>query len=58
MMAEALMDMEREERSGPEYVPRHAGAYRWACQQGSIYCGDQKIPVCRCVFSTHRTAPA
>ena len=45
MMAEALMDMEREERSGPEYVPRHAGVYKWAYQPGSIYCGDQKIPV-------------
>ena len=45
MMAEALMDMEREERSGPEYVPRHAGVYKWAYQPGSIYCGDQKVPV-------------
>lgn len=45
MMAEALMDMEREERSGPAYVPCHAGVYKWAYQPGSIYCGDQKIPV-------------
>lgn len=47
MMAEALMDIEREERSGPEYAPYHAGVYKWAYQPGSIYCGDQKVSVRR-----------
>jgi len=45
MLAEAIMDMEREERSGPEYHPFHPEMYKWAYQQGSIYLGDQKIPV-------------
>lgn len=47
MVAETIMDIEREERSGPEYVPLHAGVYKWAYQPGSIYCHDQKIPVRR-----------
>jgi len=45
MLAEAVMDMEREERSGPDYYPLHPEMYKWAYQQGSIYLGDQKIPV-------------
>jgi putative transposase len=45
MLAETIMDIEREERSGPEYAPCHTGVYKWAYQQGSIYCGDQKVPI-------------
>ena len=37
MVAEAIMDMEREERSGPEYDPSEEGLYKWAYQDGSIY---------------------
>ena len=45
MVAEAIMDIEREERSGPEYHPSNPGLYKWAYQQGSIFLGDQKISV-------------
>jgi len=45
MLAETIMDMEREERSGPEGKPLHPGVYKWAYQPGSIYCGDQKMHV-------------
>ena len=45
MLAEAIMDMEREERSGPEYHPASSDIYKWAYQPGSIYVGDQKISV-------------
>lgn len=45
MMAQAIMDMEREERSGPDYLPRQKGVYKWAYQPGSIYLGDQKVSV-------------
>jgi len=45
MLAETIMDMEREERSGPEGKPLHPGVYKWAYQEGSIYCGDQKVKV-------------
>jgi len=45
MVAESIMDMEREERSGPEYHPSRGGLYKWAYQDGSIYMGDRKIPV-------------
>jgi transposase-like protein len=45
MVAEAIMDMEREERSGPEYYPSQQGVYKWAYQDGSIYLGDRKVSV-------------
>lgn len=45
MVAEAIMDMEREERSGPEYSPSQEGLYKWAYQNGSIYMGDWKVSV-------------
>lgn len=45
MMAQAIMDMEREERSGPDYRPRQKEVYKWAYQPGSIYLGDQKVSV-------------
>ena len=44
-VAEAIMDMEREERSGPEYYPSQEGLYKWAYQDGSIYVGDRKLSV-------------
>jgi len=45
MVAEAIMDIEREERSGPEYYPCQEGLYKWAYQNGSIYVGDRKMMV-------------
>ena len=42
-VAEAIMDMEREERSGPEYNPSQLGIYKWVYQDGSIYIGDRKV---------------
>jgi len=45
LLAETIMDMEREERSGPDGKPLYSGLYKWAYQQGSIYCGDRKIHV-------------
>jgi putative transposase len=45
LLAETIMDMEREERSGPEGKPLYPGVYKWAYQKGSVYCGDQKIHV-------------
>lgn len=45
LLAEAIMDMEREERSGPQYQPLREGVYKWAYQRGSIYMGDAKISV-------------
>ena len=45
MLCEAVMDMEREELSGPDYAPRHQGTYKWAYQDGPVYCGDRKIRV-------------
>jgi putative transposase len=45
MVAEAIMDMEREERSGPQYYPSQQGLYKWAYQGGSVYMGDCKISI-------------
>jgi putative transposase len=45
MLCETVMDIEREEHSGPDHAPFHQGVYKWAYQRGSVYCGDQKISV-------------
>jgi transposase-like protein len=45
LLAEAIMDMEREERSGPDYAPLVPGTYKWAYQKGSVYCGDCKVRI-------------
>jgi len=45
MVTEAIMDMERQERSRPEYYPSREGIYKWAYQEGSVYMGDRKILV-------------
>ena len=45
MMAETIMYIEREEVAGPEYHPLSSEIKKWASQGGSIYLGDQKIPV-------------
>lgn len=45
MLCETVMDIEREERSGPDHSPFHRGVYKWAYQRGSVYCGDQKLSV-------------
>jgi transposase-like protein len=45
MLCEAVMDIEREELSGPDHAPIRPGVYKWAYQRGSVYCGDQKISV-------------
>lgn len=45
MLCEAIMDMEREALSGPDWAPSSKGVYKWAYQPGSVYCGDQKIRV-------------
>jgi len=45
MIAEAIMYIEREEVSGPDYRPFHPEVRKWASQAGSIYIGDQKISV-------------
>jgi putative transposase len=43
MFAEAIMEMEREEKSGPDYHPIDANLQKWAFQGGSVYIGDQKV---------------
>lgn len=47
MMAETIMYIDREERSGPDYRPASPDTYKWASQAGSVYIGDQKIAVQR-----------
>ena len=44
-VAEAIMYIEREERSGEDYHPVSPDIYKWASQEGSIYLGDQKVKV-------------
>ncbi len=45
MMAEAIMYIEREEKSGPDYHPYSSDMQKWASQGGSVYIGDQKMRV-------------
>jgi hypothetical protein len=45
MPIEAIRNMEREERSGPQYQPGQAGVYKWVYQKGFLYLGDRKIAV-------------
>lgn len=45
MFAEAIMEMDREERSGPDYHPIDPNLQKWAFQEGSVYIGDQKVRV-------------
>jgi len=33
LLVEAIMDMEREERSGPQYQPLQERLYKWAYQR-------------------------
>lgn len=45
MMAETLMQMEREQITGRDYYPEREGLQKWGFQNGSIYLGDQKVKV-------------
>jgi len=45
MFAEAIIEMDREERSGPDYHPIDPNLQKWAFQAGSVYIGDQKVRV-------------
>lgn len=47
VVAERVMLMEREEVAGPDYDPTDPAFQKWAHEQGSIYLGDQKVPVTR-----------
>ena len=45
MFGEAIMLIDREEVTGPEYFPTDPDMAKWASQPGSIYVGDQKVRV-------------
>lgn len=47
MVAESVMLIEREELAGPDYHPTDPALHKWAHEAGSIYLGDQKVPVMR-----------
>ncbi len=46
MLVESIMLMDRENIAGPDYAP-NTDIYKWAHQQGSVFIGDQKVPVMR-----------
>lgn len=43
MLAESILYIEREERSGPDYFPKEAGMPKWGSQGGSVFIADQKV---------------
>ena len=45
MMAETLMQTEREQIAGMDYHPSREDLKKWGFQSGSIYLGDQKVKV-------------
>jgi len=45
MLAETLMQIEREQIAGADYRPSREGLQKWGFQNGSIYLGDQKVKV-------------
>ena len=45
LLAEAILNIEREERTGADYQPIHEDLQKWGSQAGSIYLGDQKVKV-------------
>lgn len=47
MVAESVMLIEREGLAGPDYYPTNPKMQKWAHEEGSVYIGDQKIPVNR-----------
>lgn len=47
MVAESVMLMERAEVAGPDYDPIDPRLQKWAHEGGSIFLGDQKVPVKR-----------
>ncbi len=47
LMAETILDLDREECAGPDSHPKTPGEYKWAAQPGSVFVGDQKVPVMR-----------
>jgi hypothetical protein len=44
-LAEAIMYMDREQVSGPDYLPTSSEIQKWASQPGSVFIGDQKVKV-------------
>jgi len=40
------MDLEREERSRPEYQPLDERVYEWAYQKGSVYIWIVRVKFC------------
>lgn len=47
MLAEAILYMEREEVTGPDYHPTDPALKKWASQQGSVFIGGHKVKVNR-----------
>jgi hypothetical protein len=47
MVAESVLLIEREALAGPDYHPTDPVLHKWAHEAGSIYLGDQTIPVMR-----------
>jgi len=43
MVAESILLMDREQQSGPDYIPSDPSLQKWASQGGSVYIGDQKV---------------
>lgn len=45
MLVEAILFIEREERTGADYLPINEDLQKWGSQGGSVYLGDQKVKI-------------
>jgi len=37
LLAETIMDLDREEQAGPDYQPKTRGVYKWAAEPSSVF---------------------
>jgi len=47
LLADSILERDREGQAGPNYQPKTSEAYKWAAQPSSAFVADQKIPVMR-----------
>lgn len=45
MLVEVMMQAQRAQLAGPDYQPAEVGLRKWGWQEGSVYCGSQKLKV-------------
>lgn len=45
MLVETILQVEREELTGPDYAPKEPGLHKWGYQNGSVFIGEAKARI-------------